>query len=314
MKIDGIDPVTNSQHRLLAEGARKQHAAEHGQTAQGKEMTTNQVKAPRPADESGQSSAQNAAHDKARGSAQSDQVELQNMANQVKQEFADAGVVPAPTRFAGVSLVSSVDLVRAGTDSGAPEVTPMHRAQMIMVRQLIRRMTGQNMDVKTPGELSAEMKRIEDHPPAQPPKSQPASEAHPEPWAGPVVIQTADEKTVETSMRVDTGGAHETEDNQTGQPLLLQYDGTAEQIGDGQFDFRVEFQQQGSEPGSAMHVYATRPGQDEKLVAVGDRNSGAVYIGHLQDAPGRARPTGQNRAPAVIEDAADPIPRLDVSL
>ncbi|MFP4356021.1 MAG: hypothetical protein ACLFUJ_12930 [Phycisphaerae bacterium] len=314
MKIDGIDPVTNSQHRLLAEGARKQHAAEHGQTAQAKQLTENQVKAPRPADESGQSPAQNPAHDKAQASQQADQVELQNMASQVRQEFAAAGVVPAPNRFAGVSLVSSVDVVRAGSDK-APQVSPMHRAQMIMVRQLIRRMTGRDLQVQTPGELSAEMKSIEKDPPAEPPKSQTTGPAQADPFDAPVIIRTPEGQTIETTMAVDTGGAHSRQDAQTAEPLLVPLDAPAEEVPDGRFEFRVEFQQQGSESGQALRVYARRPGSDEQLVAVGDRNSGAVYIGHLHDLPGfQARPAAQNRAPAAIEDAAEPISRLDVSL
>ncbi len=315
MKIDGVDPITNSQHRLLAEGARKHHAAGHGQTAQGRQMAESQVKAPRPAENSGQAQAQNAGRDAARAD-QADVVELQAMASTVKHEFAQAGVFPAPSRFAGVTLVSSVDLVQLGSKAGKVEVTPMDRAQMIMVRQLIRRMSGKDVQVRTPGQLAAEVHQAEASktPPAETTKT---AEADSSPWTGPVLLQTADAQTVESSMQVDTGGARTAEQDQPGapEPMVVAFDGPAETVPDGPFTFRVEREQTGNEPGQALRVYASSPGAEEKLVAVGDRDTGAVYVGHLSGQP-EPEPTEQNRAPQPLEPQAGPEqnPRLDVSL
>jgi hypothetical protein len=97
--------------------------------------------------------------------------------------------------------------------------------------------------------------------------------------------------------------------------MVVAFDGPAEQVPDGPFTFRVEREQNGNEPGQAMRVYASSPGSEEKLVAVGDRDTGAVYVGHLSGKPEPNRPE-QNRAPQPLEPQAGPEqnPRLDVSL
>ena len=312
MKIDGIDPITHAQHRLVAEGARKQHSPEHAQTAEARALEASQVKAPNPAppDARTQNRKADAREDSPHQPAPSssaDKAALEAMVSSVRNELAEMGLVPAPTRYAGVSLTPEpVD----PTGRGSGEVTPMQKAQMAMVRQMVRRLAGRQVEVFTPRQLAAEQARREaadlvaDEAETPEPPSAPPDERS---WAAPGVFTAADGEVVAFAIRVDAGQASppdDAADDDAGEPVQIAYAGPSSQIAQREYAFRLETASEGDEPGDDLRVYAGS-GRDETLVAVGDRTAGAVYIGHLGGAIPPARPERYSPPPASEDHQLD---------
>ncbi len=66
---------------------------------------------------------------------------MQALVNSLRNEFAQAGIVPPPQNFAGIRLVQSSDL--ASQDDGAqPKLGSMAKMRMIMVKGMLSRMAG----------------------------------------------------------------------------------------------------------------------------------------------------------------------------
>lgn len=323
MKIDGVEPITNSQHRLVAENAKKHSSHEHAQTQQGRQMEQSTLRSANPACQSGKSQAQSrqsqeSAQQQASAGA-GDRAEVQAMASQVREEFAEAGVFPPPHRFAGVSLVTTAELTaETGQQKVSEQMGPMHKAKMAMVRHLLRKLSGKQLAVMTPRELGRAQAWLEEQDNAAPTQLAPSEPADQPPlqtdrWEAQARIATTDgQQTVRARAEIDDPRQQATPDTpESIDRLSIRLDASSKEIDQSRFGFEVAFEVD-DEP-SADSVQVRQTGAKTPVVlAVGARESGAVYIGHLMgpDAPQPTATTPPARHTQATEDPG----HLDLSI
>jgi hypothetical protein len=322
MKIDGVEPITNSQHRLTAEHAKKQGSAEHALTQEGKQMEKSALRQAPAAQESSKSQAQSQ-HQQAsqHAPAAGDKAALQAMAHSFREEFAEAGLTPPPSRFAGVTLVSTAQLAQAarGSESLSTQMGPMHQAKMAMVRQLLRRLSGKELSVMTPRELGKAQAWLE----AQSREGgaelaeTPSTDQGPlgsDRWRGQGVLRTGDGKDLAIAAEARVRDPQATVSEPPADrpdPLTLQLDASSKDIEQSRFEFSVELA--GADDASNDSLQVSDVAVDTPVVlAVGARDSGAVYVGHLMG-PDAVTPT-PTTPPARQEPDPDTIDHLDLSI
>jgi hypothetical protein len=324
MKIEGVEPITNSQHRLVAENAKKHTSHEHAQTQQGKQMEQSAVRSATPAHESGKNQAQSRDGQSAQAGPQAgagDRAALQAMASKVREEFAEAGVFPPPRTFAGVSLVSTAELAASTKGEKLSEqMGPMHQAKMAMVRQLVRRLSGKELSVMTPRELGRAQAWLEEQSRTTGAELAPGQQTDEAPlasdsWQVGGTIDTADGQSrdirVTAAVEDPRRQANEPSDLQEEQEIRIRLDASSKEIDQSRFEFAVAFEVDDEPSADSVQVQETGA-QRPAVLAVGARDSGAVYVGHLMgpDAPQPATTAPPARHTQATEDPG----HLDLSI
>jgi hypothetical protein len=317
VKIDHLPVAANGQHRLAAEQARKlaaDDAAAHVAADQQRLATPSAAPASAEAKQSDsrrQREASARSNRRRQGAAgpRGGAAGLQSLVSQVHSDFQKLGIVPPPARFAGLNVVSPAELLGAGgsrTERQRPRVTAVDRAQMMIIRRLLRRLTNETLQVRLPQDIAVGQADREGSVPLEPARPVSAVGAS-EGWAvaldrteGAVtddyievrtngILQTADGEEVGFVVDVDFGIAEDEARQAASQPLVVAFDGPAEQLTQRQFRFRVDLARPpagGALSGAPpvvddLRVWAANDSGEEALVAVGQRDAGAIYIGHL---------------------------------